>query len=189
MRLLAALSAILLLAYPFAVYFGIEKFGLQSVALFLIALFVVRIFAGKKSKLSELKHLALITGSVGIFLLALSFVFNQAGWLTFYPVVVNICMFLMFFSSLKQKQSIIERLARIQDPKLPESGVIYTRNVTKVWCFFFVINGLIALTTCFLSIEVWTLYNGLISYIAMGTLFGIEYLVRIRMQNNNSSKV
>ena len=36
-QLLTILSAVVLLAYPFAVYFGIEKYGLSLVGLLLIA--------------------------------------------------------------------------------------------------------------------------------------------------------
>ncbi|PJC85793.1 DNA gyrase subunit B [Vibrio sp. HA2012] len=189
MRLLAALSAFLLLAYPFVVYLGIERFGLQSVAIVLAVLFLSRLFFGNKSGVNELKYLAWLTGSIGVVLLSLGYLFNQIGWLTYYPVIVNVCLFLLFFSSLKKKQTLVERLARIQQPDLPDSGVIYTRKVTKVWCCFFIINGSIALTTCFLSMEIWTLYNGLISYLAMGTLFIIEYLVRLRVQKKQNNNV
>jgi len=87
-------------------------------------------------------------------------------------------MLILFASSLNQSQTIIERLARLQEPELPESGVRYTRKVTKVWCGFFVLNGLIALYTCFQPLELWTLYNGLISYLLAGSLFAGEWIVR-----------
>ncbi|MGF1755265.1 hypothetical protein L4C33_16930, partial [Vibrio makurazakiensis] len=104
--------------------------------------------------------------------------------LTYYPVVVNLCMLVVFASSLRQPQTIIERLARLQEPDLAQSGVMYTRKVTKVWCLFFVINGSIALYTCFQSLEVWTLYNGLISYLLAGSLFSIEWLVRQKVRQS-----
>jgi uncharacterized membrane protein len=69
-------------------------------------------------------------------------------------------------------------LARLQEPDLPESGVLYTRKVTLVWCAFFIMNAATALYTCFESIEIWTLYNGLISYLLAGSLFAGEWIVR-----------
>ncbi len=46
-------------------------------------------------------------------------------------------MLALFSASLLQKQTLVERLARLQEPELPDSGVRYTRTVTKVWCGFF----------------------------------------------------
>jgi uncharacterized membrane protein len=178
-KLLTALSAIALLAYPFAVYFGIDHFGIQLIGIILIVLFAIRIMTARKAKLSELKQLAIITGVTGVTLTLLGILFKQQGWLTFYPVIVNICMFALFYRSLKHPQTIIERLARLQEPNLPHHGVIYTRKVTKVWCVFFVVNALTALYTTFQSIEVWTLYNGLISYLLIGALFSVEWIVRL----------
>lgn len=177
-QLLTGLSAIVLFAYPFAVYFGIDKFGLNLVGGLLIAALLLRLFVANKTPLKEFKFLALTMGAVGILLVALGMVFKQHGWLKFYPVVVNICMLCMFAFSLKQPQSIIERLARLQEPELPPSGVAYTRKVTMVWCVFFVLNAAFALYTCFLPVKIWTLYNGLISYLLAGSLFAGEWIVR-----------
>lgn len=177
-QLLTALSAVVLIAYPFAVYFGIDNFGLSMVGILLIAALAARLFVVQRSKLKELKQVAQISAVTGIVLVALGIVFKQHGWLTFYPVIVNLCMLILFAMSLGQSQTIIERLARLQDPDLPESGVRYTRSVTKVWCLFFVINGAIALYTCFQPLEIWTFYNGLVSYLLAGALFAIEWIVR-----------
>ncbi|WP_165311752.1 hypothetical protein [Vibrio ziniensis] len=177
-HLLTGLSVVVLLAYPFAIYFGIEKFGLSILGGILAVFFVLRIFTAGQTKLKEFKQLAIISGLVGITLIVLGVLFRSNGWLLFYPVVVNACMLMVFASSLKQPQTIIERLARLQEPDLPKSGVQYTRKVTQVWCLFFLFNGITALYTCFLPIEIWTFYNGLISYILIGALFAIEWVVR-----------
>ncbi|ADT86697.1 hypothetical protein [Vibrio furnissii] len=177
-QLLTALSAIVLLAYPFAVYYGIDKFGLSVIGLLLAVMFALRIITANRTKLKEFKQLAAMSGLIGITLIVLGMVFRQEGWLMFYPVAVNACMLVFFAASLKQPQTLIERLARLHEPDLPESGVRYTRKVTQVWCLFFLFNAIIALYTCFLPMEIWTLYNGLISYCLAGALFAIEWLVR-----------
>ncbi|MBD0785247.1 hypothetical protein HUO09_02780 [Vibrio sp. Y2-5] len=177
-HLLTGLSAIVLLAYPFAIYFGIDKFGLGILGAVLAVFFVLRIFTASRTKLKEFKQLAIISGLIGITLIVLGILFRSKGWLLFYPVAVNACMLMVFASSLKQPQTIIERLARLQEPDLPQSGVDYTRKVTQIWCLFFLFNGITALYTCFLPIEIWTLYNGLISYLLIGALFAVEWVVR-----------
>ena len=54
-----------------------------------------------------------------------------------YPVIVNALMLAVFGGSLFAKQTVIERLARLQHPDLPPEGVSHTRRVTQIWCGFF----------------------------------------------------
>ena len=185
MKLLTILSAIVLLAYPLAVYYGLSQWGIGAVAGVIGILFLLRIVGGNQTRLRELKYIAWISGFAGLLLTGLAVVFKNSDWFTYYPVIVNFIMLTLFASSLWQKESMIERFARLQDPDLPDFAVSYTRSVTKVWCLFFIINGSIALWTSFLSIETWTLYNGLISYLLAGSLFAVEYLVRLYVQRKN----
>jgi uncharacterized membrane protein len=121
---------------------------------------------------------------VGALLLALATVWANAWMpLKLYPVLVNGVMLGLFGYSLIVPPSFIERIARLQEPELPVAAVQYTYRVTQVWCVFFVFNGAIALgTALWASAAVWTLYNGVISYVLMGLLFGGEYLVRLRVR-------
>ncbi|GGI54284.1 hypothetical protein [Oxalicibacterium solurbis] len=103
--------------------------------------------------------------------------------LKMYPVLINGVMLAVFSYSLISPPSIIERIARLRDPAFPDAAVRYTRRVTVVWCVFFVVNGAIALyTALWSSEEVWSLYNGVIAYVLMGLLFGIEFLFRIHFK-------
>lgn len=106
--------------------------------------------------------------------------------LLYYPVLVSTIFLLAFAASLFQSQTLVERLARRFDPELPPEGVRYTRKVTFAWCVFFVVNGGIAWWTTAQSMTVWTLYNGLISYVAMGVMFGGEWLIRQRVMRRPS---
>lgn len=100
-----------------------------------------------------------------------------------YPAFMNLAMLVTFAATLWRPPSMIERFARILEPDLPESGVRYTRNVTVVWIAFFAINGGIALwTALYASWRTWTIYNGMLAYLAMGVLFSAEYLVRRRVR-------
>jgi uncharacterized membrane protein len=101
-------------------------------------------------------------------------------------VLVNAVMLLIFAGSLFYPPSVVERLARLQQPDLTPQGIRYTRRVTQVWCGFFIINGSIALVTAlWSSFEWWSLYNGLIAYLLMGLLFAGEYLIRRRTQKQD----
>ncbi len=97
MRWLTALSAIALLAYPLAVYYGLHFGGIKIVAGVLAVLFLVRMVGGKQVPIKELKYIAIISGGAGIILASLGWIFKTEGWFTFYPVIVNVVMFVMFF--------------------------------------------------------------------------------------------
>ncbi|MDR2207501.1 MAG: hypothetical protein LBE22_00780 [Azoarcus sp.] len=111
---------------------------------------------------------------------------SSISLLLYYPVLVSAMFLAAFAASLFQSQTLVERLARRLDPELPPHGVRYTRRVTIAWCVFFVINGGIALWTTTQSTTVWTFYNGLISYVAMGVMFGGEWLIRQRVMRRSS---
>lgn len=96
-----------------------------------------------------------------------------------YPIIINGIMLVMFGGSLWQNQTIIERLARLQDPNLPEEGVRYTRKVTQLWCGVFMLN--IAISTLLIAAEQfawWAIYTGVIAYVIMGVVMGGEWLFR-----------
>ena len=186
MKLLTILSAIVLLAYPFVVYYGLNQWGVGTVAGVFGLLFFLRILGGNKTRLRELKYIAWASGLMGLVLTIFAIVFKEDHWFTYYPVGVNFFLFLLFFGSLWQKETLVERFARLQESQLPDYVVAYTRTVTKVWCCFFIANGAISLTTSFISMELWTLYNGLISYLLVGLLFISEWLVRLHIKRKNN---
>ncbi|MDA7746958.1 hypothetical protein N8878_06455 [Psychromonas sp.] len=185
MKPFTILAAIVLLTYPFAVYYGLNEWGLGAVASVLGVLFLLRVLGGNQTRLRELKYIAWLSGGAGLILTALAFLFKSSQWFTYYPVIVNALMLIIFTQSLYQKESMIERFARLQEPNLPDYAIRYTRDVTKIWCLFFVINGGIALSTTFMSLHIWTLYNGLISYLLAGALFAVEFIVRLLVKRKN----
>jgi len=185
MKLLTLLSAIVLLAYPFAVYYGLNQWGVATVAGVVGVLFVLRIIGANNTRLRELKYIAWISGVMGLVLTLLALFFKDTRWFTYYPVIVNLLMLALFASSLRQKETVVERFARLQDPLLPDYAVRYTRTVTKVWCVFFVLNGTASLITSFMPIAIWTLYNGLLSYLLAGSLFACEFMVRLYVKRKN----
>lgn len=112
------------------------------------------------------------------------FITGKEFFLKLYSVVINLTLLFVFGSTLFIKPNIIFRFATLADKKILGSTYEnqvknYCRNVTLVWCCFFIINGSIAAyTTFFCSREVWAIYNGGISYALMGTLFAVEFIIR-----------
>lgn len=179
-HLISAVVGGVTLLYPIAVYFGIQYLEPWTMAVFLSVVLLLKLISSKTNH-----HGNRLLILLGLVFCVLAIWNNNQTTLRFYPVVVSYTLFMVFFSSLFYAPPMIERLARLQHPDLPEQGIRYTRKVTQVWCLFFLINGSIALITAvWTSFEWWSLYNGFISYCLMALLMGIEYLVRIRTQKH-----
>jgi uncharacterized membrane protein len=181
--------AVLVLGYPFLVYFGLTYFDARGLALVLIVLAAARLAVlGKHQRASPLLWVLLLSFMAVALIGLLVMVSGSPDHLRFYPVAVNAAMLLLFGVTLLRPPSMIERLARLREPQLPPGAVRYTRVVTEVWCGFFLLNGGIALyTALFADLEAWTLYNGMIAYLLMAALFAGETLVRRRVRRSRQA--
>ena len=177
-RLLASITSILMILYPFLIYLGLHHFEPRLLALLLCLILVLRLLTGKQPGLLPPRYRLLLV-LAAVLLVMLTLLGNVSWGLKLYPVVVNVGFLGLFAWSLYYPPSMIERLARLRDPELPPRAIIYTRRVTQLWCLFFAINGSMALyTALWASVAVWTLYNGLIAYLLIGGLLAGEYLFR-----------
>jgi uncharacterized membrane protein len=176
-RLIGVCLVVAGVLYPFAVYFGMGHFAPWQFALLLGVLWAVRALTGERRP-----------GSLSMALAAMSFclflgLFNSPQLLRWYPVLISGFMLTLFGLSLMRGMPLIERLARLTEPDLPIVAIRYTRQVTCVWCLFFLFNGLIAaVLTLWAPLSWWTLYTGLIAYGLMGVLFAVEWMVRQRVR-------
>lgn len=186
--LLKIIPGIILAFYPFLVFFSFKFFEPRIVSLLFLLLIFVHFFIVRKSKFSAIfqKYGIIILASI---LLVLTQIFNQILFVKIYPFLVNLFLLILFSYSLFSPPTIIEKFARIYEKNLLPPEIKYTRNVTIIWCLFFIINGLISLyTSYFSSMKIWVFYNGFLTYILIGTLFGCEYIVRYffkkKLRNN-----
>ncbi len=176
-RWVTALTVILTLFYPLAIWQGGKQIEPRWMAVLLLVLAATRLSTFAISKLARWSALCTLV------LVGVAVWTNALLPLKLYPVLVNLAFLIGFAYSLSTSQSIIERFARMREPNFPEVAVAYTRRVTQVWCVFFVFNGGIAcITAIWSSPEIWMLYTGFISYLLMGLLFVVEYLFRIRFK-------
>jgi len=176
-RLIAPALLLAGLLYPFAVYFGMARFAPWQFALLLGGLWLARALTGGR------RPADLWMAGLALVFCGLLALFNSPLLLRWYPVLISTFMLSLFGLSLKFGPPVIERLARLREPELPAIAIHYTRQVTKVWCLFFLLNGLVAASlTLWAPLSWWTLYNGLIAYGLMGLLFAIEWLVRQKVR-------
>lgn len=174
-KLRATLALVLALLYPLLLILLLQYLGVQAIAYLLAGLGIVRLPAlrqGWEQALTALLPLGLAISMVCIDSLLLA---------KLYPVLMNCLMFGVFFSSLLKPPSVIERIARIRTPDLPDNAVGYTRKVTMMWCGFFSLNGAMALwTVLYAPLAIWVWYNGIVAYVLMGLLFLGEWGYRLR---------
>jgi len=176
-RLLGLALVIAGLGYPFAVYFGMEHLSPRLFAVLLGGLWLARLLLDDKRPGGRWMAIAALTFCA---LLALA---GDPALLRWYPVLLSILLLGVFGLSLKFGPPMVERLARLREPELPEVAVRYTRTVTQVWAWFFLGNGLITTgLALWAPLSWWTLYTGLIAYLLMGLLFAGEWLVRQRVR-------
>jgi uncharacterized membrane protein len=178
--------------YPVLIFLAISYLGMKAAAIFMVisgaalgimtkSLTASEQSLSRHSKKNQYYLTAIFMVTIG----SCAWYFNSQRMLLLYPVLVNLALFFLFFGSLYGKRTVVERFARFRTPDLTEEAVTYTRIVTKCWSIFFVVNGSIAYVTGhYFSLDVWVLYNGFIAYIFMGLLFGIEFLVRMRVMGS-----
>ena len=175
------LSALLMLGWPFVIWFGLTHNSLHWLLPLMALLLLVRLCHIRRMT-GPLRAVMQTVALAGIALCAASALLKSHQLLLFYPLAVNLVMLGVFAGSLWTSQPLVERLARLRDPDLPAAAIGYTRRVTQVWCLFFIVNGTVALVTAVQGdMQRWTAWNGMIAYLLMGLLMGGEWLVRRRV--------
>lgn len=173
-------GTLLILLYPLLIWSAHGRVEPRMLALLLLAIAGVRLLTSRLSRNYRW------TGLAALALAAPALYWNALLPLKLYPVAISAGMLALFGYSLIKPPSMIERLARLHDPELPPFAIAYTRRVTQVWCVFFTVNGSIAFATAmWASPAVWSMYTGVISYVAMGILFAGEYLVRLYVRRQH----
>ena len=174
-----ALQIALGVAYPVIVLLALYALEPRHVA------FVVMALAGLRWLTSGSRHTAALSRAVGpmalgiVAVVGITAIWNDPVGLLLVPTLISLTLLIGFAHSLRVGPPMIERFARMQVDTLSDEEVAYCRRVTRVWCGFFVLNGSIAAGLALAGrLEHWALYNGLLAYLALGTLFVVEYLYR-----------
>ncbi len=107
------------------------------------------------------------------------FYFKRFVVIKFYPPIMNFIFFALFFSSLFMEKTIIQKIALKMNPELSDFELEYTKNLTYIWCVFLFLNFVFSVMTIYMSDRVWLFYNGFLSYFLVGTIFIVEYIVRL----------
>jgi len=176
---LSVVNTCLVLAYPLAVYFGLTHFAPRQLGVLLLLLLLPGLLM-KARQAARADLWAVVRVPLTIFAaVGLGALLDDPRFFLALPVIANLLLLAHFGGSLRGPVSLVERMARMQDPDLPADHIPYCRTVTKVWCVFFVLNGSVAAgLALYATLSVWALYTGLLAYLLMGLLFTVEFVVR-----------
>lgn len=175
---LKLIAALLMLCWPFVVWFGLAHNSLHWLLPLMAVMLLFRLRQARQA-LAPMRTVTRGVALTGIALCAASWLLKTHQLLLYYPVAVSLIMLLVFGGSLWSAMPLVERLARLRTPHLPDAAIRYTRRVTQIWCVFFILNGGMALFTALHGdMRLWTLWNGMIAYLLMGLLMAGEWLVR-----------
>jgi uncharacterized membrane protein len=167
---------VLALTYPALVYFGLKRYSPKLVALVVGGVLLTRLFWGRNRK-GRWRLTLLLLPPLG--LCGISAVFNNPEFILYLPVLTSLALLFSFGFTLFRPPSAVESFARVSVPKLTADEAAHCRRTTQVWAAFFLINGFIAFWTArWGSLKAWGLYNGLLTYVAMGALFSAEFIYR-----------
>jgi uncharacterized membrane protein len=176
---LGVVQAVIVLAYPLAVFYGLTHFGVREVGLLLLVLLVPStLFRLRRVRGRALLGVLLVPALVAA-LIGTSMAVESATLILLLPALINLALLATFTGSLWTGTSMIERYALLVEPELTPEKRRYCRRVTVAWSAFFVANGGAALgLALWAPLEWWALHTGLVSYVLIGIGFGIEYGIR-----------
>jgi len=172
--LIRALFVTCIAAYPFLIYFGLQYLPPTFFAVTLMLLIAMRFGV----LVPEERPIVIPMLLIFVCYATVAAVTGSQMMLLYYPAIVNFTLCGVFLNSLRQGDPLLLRIVRARGVPMNEFVPRYMFNLTLIWAVFFVVNGALSIWSSFVSIEVWTAYNGFLSYCLVALLIGIEYVFR-----------
>ncbi|MBL4851596.1 MAG: hypothetical protein JKY90_04860 [Gammaproteobacteria bacterium] len=169
-----AVLLVITLTYPFVVYWGLNNYGPAVLAAVLFLLLLLRFLFFRRQGWGQ--------GALLIFFAIFCAVvigFDSENLLRYYPVLMSLAVAVVFVLSLTSEMTVIERFARLSGQPPPNYAKTYLRNLTKIWSGLLVLNAFVAgYSACCMSLQSWTLYNGILSYVFFALFMVLELIYR-----------
>ncbi len=176
--ILNVISTLFILASPWVLYWTLTRQDVAVAALTLAGWVVVRTIPILLSAKREQRAAALRLPVIAAVFALLGWVSNNGTWLLVLPAATQAAFGLTFLRSLRDTP-LIEHFARMVKPELTAGELAHCRSWTRVWGYYLIVLAAIGLVlAACASLEVWTVYVGIGSYVLVGVLFAVEYVVR-----------
>jgi uncharacterized membrane protein len=167
--------ALLSILYPCLVYFGLQHWSYRIFGFMIIGVGLGKFWLSHSGDGRGDRVVLAVTLLCGLAIWA----FPSELVVKLYPVCISVLVGSLFALSLRQKESLIEKFARLRGAEMTLEAIRYTRNLTAIWAILLYANALVALYLArFGTTEAWTLYCGFLSYLILGGFMGVELLFR-----------
>lgn len=177
-RALGLVSALLFIASPWVLYLTLSQRRLDLAALLLIGWGLLRAAPIVLAAEREHRLAALQLPLIALGFALLGWLLQEDLWLLILPSATQAAFALVFLRSLRTTP-LIERFARMVKQELSPPELAHCRRWTGLWAgYLFALAAIGLVLARWASLATWTLYVGLVNYLLIGALFGVEYLVR-----------
>jgi uncharacterized membrane protein len=165
-------------ASPWVLYWTLSRQRVGVAAVTLIGWVIVRTIPVLLSAKREQRIAALQLPAIALVFTGLGWVLNNGTWLLILPSATQATFGLAFLRSLSGTP-LIEHFARMMKPELSAAQQAHCRRWTAVWGIYLLVLAAIGLGLArWAPLTVWTAYVGVLSYVLIGVLFAIEYVIR-----------
>ena len=175
--MLRKLSITLIIAYPIAAYIALWlKQPLIIIGYLMSIFFLLAVEKFRNKHWYAGLALLIVIGLISYFM-------QQAygQYLLFLPpILMLLSLFILFSQSLLAGQTpLITRYASMLGDNLDERHLRYNKNLTVIWsAFFLLMTTTSILLAIFASIETWSFFTYVVSYLLLGSFFIIEFMFR-----------
>ncbi|HMG22640.1 MAG TPA: hypothetical protein VK607_15005 [Kofleriaceae bacterium] len=175
---MGVISALFILASPWVLYWTLSQQRVGVAAAVLIGWVVVRTIPVLISARREQRVAALQLPAIALVFVALGWISNNGTWLLVLPSATQATFGLAFLRSLSGTP-LIEHFARMVKPELGPAQLAHCRRWTLIWGIYLLVLAAIGLGLArWATLSVWTAYVGVLSYVLIGALFAVEYVIR-----------
>jgi len=175
---MGVISALFILASPWVLYWTLSQHRVGVAAAVLIGWVVVRTVPVLISARREQRVAALQLPAIALVFVALGWISNNGTWLLVLPSATQATFGLAFLRSLSGTP-LIEHFARMVKPELGPAQLAHCRRWTLIWGIYLLVLAAIGLGLArWATLSVWTAYVGVLSYVLIGALFAVEYVIR-----------
>jgi len=175
---LKIISGVFLFASPWVLYWTLSQGDVKVASITLVAWVVVRTIPIVMAAKQEQRRAALQLPAIALVFALLGWISSNGTWLLVLPAATQATFGLAFLRSLSGTP-LIEHFARMVKPELTAGELAHCRSWTRVWGYYLIALAALGLVLALVaSLAVWTIYVGVISYVMVGVLFAVEYVVR-----------
>ena len=175
---LGVVSALFVVASPWVLYWTLSQQRIDVAAAALIGWVIVRTIPIVLSARRDQRRAALQLPAIALVFAVLGWISNDGTWLMVLPSATQGAFGIAFLRSLAGVP-LIEHFARMIKPELGPGELAHCRAWTRVWGIYLLVLAAIGLGLArWAPLRVWTGYVGVVSYVLVGALFAVEYVIR-----------